>query len=116
LCDSSTGLIDLPSCNGSAAIVHHGGLGRAAHRTGHTAAPALNADVLIFEIGEQGTNDAVAGRRRLPGGYLKIPVVFEEESAQMNARTNVGMTPLHVATASDHKDIAELLRAHGGKE
>jgi len=34
----------------------------------------------------------------------------------VNAKDNTGATPLHLAIAKGQKDIADLLRQHGGKE
>jgi ankyrin repeat protein len=36
--------------------------------------------------------------------------------ADVNARDNTGRTPLHAASAHGFKDVAELLRQHGGHE
>ena len=36
--------------------------------------------------------------------------------ADVNAKDNEGYTPLHFAAYSGHKDVAELLRQHGGHE
>jgi ankyrin repeat protein len=37
--------------------------------------------------------------------------------AEVNAKDNIGWTPLHLVVAQGHnKDVAELLRKHGGHE
>jgi ankyrin repeat protein len=36
--------------------------------------------------------------------------------AGVNAKTNKGETPVQMAVAQKHKDVADLLRQHGGHE
>jgi len=36
--------------------------------------------------------------------------------AKVNAKTDDGLTPLHLAAMNDHKDIVELLRRNGGQD
>jgi ankyrin repeat protein len=36
--------------------------------------------------------------------------------AAVNTMNDAGETPLHVAVAKGHNDVAELLRQHGGHE
>jgi ankyrin repeat protein len=36
--------------------------------------------------------------------------------ADVNAKDNIGYTPLHVAVVKNYKEVAELLRQHGGVE
>ncbi len=36
--------------------------------------------------------------------------------ADVNAKDKEGVTPLHFAAGGGHKNVAELLRQHGGKE
>jgi ankyrin repeat protein len=38
------------------------------------------------------------------------------DKAEVNARDKDGWTPLYEAAQNGHKDIAELLRKHGGHE
>jgi ankyrin repeat protein len=38
------------------------------------------------------------------------------DGADVNARNNKGATPLHQAGGFGYKDVAELLRQHGGHE
>ena len=35
--------------------------------------------------------------------------------ADVNAKGKNGWIPLHIAAANDHKELADLLRKHGGK-
>ena len=37
------------------------------------------------------------------------------DGADVNAKTNAGMTPLSLANVFDRTEIADLLRKHGGK-
>jgi ankyrin repeat protein len=37
-------------------------------------------------------------------------------TAEVNAKDNLGQTPLRRAELKNHKEIAELLREHGGCE
>jgi ankyrin repeat protein len=36
--------------------------------------------------------------------------------AEVNAKDDIGRTPLHQTAVFDHKDAAEVLRQHGGHE
>jgi ankyrin repeat protein len=36
--------------------------------------------------------------------------------AEINEKDNNGATPMHLALAKKHQDVAELLRQHGGRE
>jgi ankyrin repeat protein len=48
--------------------------------------------------------------------YWFVASLLLGKNADVNARDNQGLTPLHLATAEGHKDIIELLRQHGGHE
>jgi len=47
-----------------------------------------------------------------------IPIDCRRPSvrADVNAKTNRGRTPLYWAATKGYKDVAELLREHGGHE
>jgi tetratricopeptide (TPR) repeat protein len=47
-------------------------------------------------------------------GYMDVVDLLLDHGADVNAKSNLGTTPLLTALA--HKDVAELLRQHGGHE
>jgi ankyrin repeat protein len=49
------------------------------------------------------------------GQTKEVAALLIAEGADVNAKTNVGKTPLDLAEEEKHKEIATLLRKHGGK-
>jgi len=49
-------------------------------------------------------------------GHKNVVELLLAYKAEINAKNNNGETPLFVTATSNHKDIAELLRQHGGHE
>ena len=48
-------------------------------------------------------------------GRMEVIELLIENGADVNAKDEDGGTPLLYATLSGHKEIADLLRKHGGK-
>jgi ankyrin repeat protein len=48
-------------------------------------------------------------------GHKEIAELLIDNSADVNATTNRGTTPLDEAIFGNHSEIADLLRKHGGK-
>jgi len=49
-------------------------------------------------------------------GQMNLAVLLLTWKAEVNAKAINGMTPLQMALIKGHKDVAELLRQHGGYE
>ena len=49
-------------------------------------------------------------------GNLVVVELLLTNKADVNAKDNDGETPLHVAVARAHNDVADMLRQHGGQE
>ena len=49
-------------------------------------------------------------------GYMAVVELLLANQAEVNAKNKEGATPLRLAEDSGHKDVAELLRQHGGHE
>jgi len=47
---------------------------------------------------------------------MRMAELLLANKTEVNATNNEGETPLHVAVAKGHKEVAELLRQHGGHE
>jgi hypothetical protein len=50
------------------------------------------------------------------GVNAAVTQMLLENKVDVNAKDNRGWTPLHLAVTTRHKDVAELLRQHGGRE
>ena len=48
-------------------------------------------------------------------GHEEIVELLISKGADVNTKTNLGGTPLNEAAVNGHKEIADLLRKHGGK-
>jgi uncharacterized protein len=64
---------------------------------------------------------------RVPGGYTPLHLAAQQgnidvaelllaNKADVNAKSDNGQTPTYLAKTNDHKDVADLLRQHGGHE
>ena len=49
-------------------------------------------------------------------GGKEVAEILLAHKADVNAKDDTGNTPLQLATMMDRKDVADLLRQHGGKE
>jgi ankyrin repeat protein len=49
-------------------------------------------------------------------GYAEVVKALLEKGADVQAKNNVGKTPLHLACMNGHHDIAAMLRAKGAIE
>ena len=49
-------------------------------------------------------------------GNRDVAELLLASKADVNAKTNRGLTPLGLALDKDHQEVAELLRRHGGEE
>jgi ankyrin repeat protein len=49
-------------------------------------------------------------------GCKDVAALLLANKAEVNAKSSKGDTPLHWAVVSGHKDVAALLRQHGGQE
>ena len=49
-------------------------------------------------------------------GHKDVAELLLANKAEVNAKDNNGETPLHEAVDKGHKDVAGLLRQHGGHE
>ena len=49
-------------------------------------------------------------------GYMDVARLLLAHKAKVNAKDDAGETALYFAEKYGHKDVAELLRQHGGHE
>ena len=49
-------------------------------------------------------------------GNKDVAELLLASKADVNAKTNRGLTPLGLALDKDHQEVAEFLRRHGGEE
>jgi ankyrin repeat protein len=61
-------------------------------------------------------NDWTPLHRAAVAGHTEAAEVLIGKGADVNAKDKQGRTPLSLAEARRHTEIAEMLRKHGGKE
>ena len=57
----------------------------------------------------------LAGKSKVDNGK-DVAELLLATKAEVNAKNNNGETPLHLAMSTGHKEVAELIRQHGGTE
>jgi ankyrin repeat protein len=88
----------------------------------HWAAAYGHQDVVELLLTNKADVNAKANDGATPlhyaayGRQTNVVVLLLANKADVNAKDNKGYTPLHFAVANQRKDVADLLRHHGGHE
>jgi len=50
------------------------------------------------------------------GDHMKVVELLIDKGGDVNAKDEVGWTPLHIAEYNGHKDVADLLKKNGARK